>query len=35
VLPPISTRGWKVSQLDERIESIRDKFAQTLEEWPA
>jgi putative phosphoserine phosphatase/1-acylglycerol-3-phosphate O-acyltransferase len=35
VLPPVSTRGWKVSQLDERIASVRDQFEQTLENWPA
>jgi putative phosphoserine phosphatase/1-acylglycerol-3-phosphate O-acyltransferase len=33
VLEPISTNGWEVSELDERIAGIRELFARTLEEW--
>jgi putative phosphoserine phosphatase/1-acylglycerol-3-phosphate O-acyltransferase len=33
VLDPISTRGWKVSELDERVAGVRAMFARTIEEW--
>jgi putative phosphoserine phosphatase / 1-acylglycerol-3-phosphate O-acyltransferase len=33
VLDPISTHGWKVSELDERVEGVRTMFARTIEEW--
>jgi putative phosphoserine phosphatase/1-acylglycerol-3-phosphate O-acyltransferase len=35
VLEPISTKGWKVSELDDRIAAIHDRFAGALEEWPS
>jgi putative phosphoserine phosphatase/1-acylglycerol-3-phosphate O-acyltransferase len=35
VLEPISTKRWKVSELDRRIAKIRDQYAQTLEDWPS
>ena len=34
VLDPISTRRWKVSELDERVAAIHDRFERTLEDWP-
>jgi putative phosphoserine phosphatase/1-acylglycerol-3-phosphate O-acyltransferase len=34
VLDPISTRGWKVSELDERVGGVRELFARTIEDWP-
>jgi putative phosphoserine phosphatase/1-acylglycerol-3-phosphate O-acyltransferase len=34
VLKPISTSGWTVKGLDKRVEGIRARFAQTLENWP-
>jgi putative phosphoserine phosphatase/1-acylglycerol-3-phosphate O-acyltransferase len=34
VLKPIPTKGWKVSQLDDRVEKIHELFEHTLEEWP-
>jgi putative phosphoserine phosphatase/1-acylglycerol-3-phosphate O-acyltransferase len=33
VLDPISTRGWKVPELDERVAGVRELFARTIEEW--
>jgi hypothetical protein len=35
VLEPISTKGWTAKSLDERVPEIRDRFAETLEHWPA
>jgi putative phosphoserine phosphatase/1-acylglycerol-3-phosphate O-acyltransferase len=34
VLEPISTAGWTVKGLGERIEEVRLLFVQTLEDWP-
>jgi putative phosphoserine phosphatase / 1-acylglycerol-3-phosphate O-acyltransferase len=34
VLPPVSTRSWKVSELDERIAAIRRRYVDTLDNWP-
>src|SRR5439155_9957349 len=34
VLPPISTDGWRVEDLDDRIARVRVLFASTLEHWP-
>jgi putative phosphoserine phosphatase/1-acylglycerol-3-phosphate O-acyltransferase len=33
VLEPISTAGWAVSELDERIAGIRELFVSTIEDW--
>jgi putative phosphoserine phosphatase / 1-acylglycerol-3-phosphate O-acyltransferase len=33
VLEPISTRGWRVSELDKRIAAIHDLFERALEDW--
>jgi putative phosphoserine phosphatase/1-acylglycerol-3-phosphate O-acyltransferase len=33
VLEPIDTEGWEVSELDERVASIRELFVRTVEEW--
>jgi putative phosphoserine phosphatase/1-acylglycerol-3-phosphate O-acyltransferase len=33
VLEPIDTKGWKVSELDERVAGIRELFVRTVEEW--
>lgn len=35
VLPPIPTGEWTVETLHERIAEIRDRYLETLEEWPA
>jgi putative phosphoserine phosphatase/1-acylglycerol-3-phosphate O-acyltransferase len=35
VLEPIPTKRWKVSELDDRITALRERFVQTLEDWPA
>jgi putative phosphoserine phosphatase/1-acylglycerol-3-phosphate O-acyltransferase len=32
VLDPISTRAWKVSELDERVAGVRELFARTIED---
>jgi putative phosphoserine phosphatase/1-acylglycerol-3-phosphate O-acyltransferase len=34
VLEPISTEGWTASSIGERAEEIRERFVQTLENWP-
>jgi putative phosphoserine phosphatase/1-acylglycerol-3-phosphate O-acyltransferase len=34
VMEPISTDGWKTSELDARIADVHDLFASTLEDWP-
>jgi putative phosphoserine phosphatase/1-acylglycerol-3-phosphate O-acyltransferase len=34
VLPPISTKNWRVKDLDERVAGVRALFAATLEHWP-
>jgi putative phosphoserine phosphatase/1-acylglycerol-3-phosphate O-acyltransferase len=33
VMEPISTDGWKTSELDARIAEVHDLFASTLEDW--
>jgi putative phosphoserine phosphatase/1-acylglycerol-3-phosphate O-acyltransferase len=33
VLEPIDTKGWKVSELDERVAGVRELFVRTVEEW--
>ncbi len=35
VLPPVSLEEWTVADLDERIESIRRLYLDTLHDWPA
>jgi putative phosphoserine phosphatase / 1-acylglycerol-3-phosphate O-acyltransferase len=35
VLKPVSTEGWKVDELDERIADIRQRYLDTLERWPS
>ena len=35
VLPPIPTTDWEVDDLDERIDDVRARFLETLEEWPS
>lgn len=35
VLEPISTEGWKVSELDERVADVRRRYLGTLASWPA
>ena len=34
VLEPIPTKTWKVRDLNRRVEELRDRFAQTLDDWP-
>lgn len=34
VLEPISLAGWTVEDLEERIESVRQRFLATLADWP-
>ncbi len=34
VLEPISTADWTVSSLSDRVAEVRERFVQTLEEWP-
>ena len=34
VLEPISTKGWKVSEIDERVAEVRGLYLDTLERWP-
>jgi putative phosphoserine phosphatase/1-acylglycerol-3-phosphate O-acyltransferase len=34
VLPPISTKGWRVKDLDARVADVRERFSSTLERWP-
>ncbi len=33
VLPPVSTDGWTVERLDERIAEVHDQYLQTLAHW--
>ena len=33
VLEPISTTGWKVSELDQRVAGVRELFVRAIEEW--
>lgn len=35
VLPPVSTTNWKLKNLDEHVESVRQMFLDTLADWPA
>jgi 1-acyl-sn-glycerol-3-phosphate acyltransferase len=35
VLPPISTDDWTTEDLDGRVEAVRERFVNTLAEWPA
>jgi putative phosphoserine phosphatase/1-acylglycerol-3-phosphate O-acyltransferase len=35
VLPPISTSRWTVKALDRRIAEVRQRFVDTLEDWPS
>src|SRR5215469_3704513 len=35
VLPPVSTAGWTVAELDEHVERIRGQYLTTLANWPA
>jgi putative phosphoserine phosphatase / 1-acylglycerol-3-phosphate O-acyltransferase len=34
VLAPVSTDGWTVEQLDERVAEMERRFSETLESWP-
>ena len=34
VLPPIAVADWTLEDLDERIESVRQLFVATLQDWP-
>jgi putative phosphoserine phosphatase/1-acylglycerol-3-phosphate O-acyltransferase len=34
VLPPISVADWKLSELAERIEEVRQRVIHTLARWP-
>jgi putative phosphoserine phosphatase/1-acylglycerol-3-phosphate O-acyltransferase len=34
VLPPISTRGWSVEELDTRVDEVRQMFMDALAGWP-
>jgi putative phosphoserine phosphatase/1-acylglycerol-3-phosphate O-acyltransferase len=34
VLPPISVADWKVEELGERVDEVRDLFVRRLSEWP-
>ncbi len=33
VLEPISTTGWKVSELDQRVAAVRELFVRAIEDW--
>jgi putative phosphoserine phosphatase/1-acylglycerol-3-phosphate O-acyltransferase len=33
VLPPVSTEGWTVDQLDDRVAEMERRFTETLESW--
>ena len=35
VLDPIPTDGWTADDIDERIADVRQRFTDTLENWPA
>jgi putative phosphoserine phosphatase/1-acylglycerol-3-phosphate O-acyltransferase len=34
VLPPISVADWTLDDIDERIEDVRGRFRETLQNWP-
>jgi putative phosphoserine phosphatase/1-acylglycerol-3-phosphate O-acyltransferase len=34
VLPPISTEGWTVADLDDRVAAVRQAYLDTLARWP-
>jgi putative phosphoserine phosphatase/1-acylglycerol-3-phosphate O-acyltransferase len=34
VLAPIITSDWKVEELDQRVAEVRQRFVETLEDWP-
>lgn len=34
VLPPVPTEGWRVQDLDEKVVDIRNRYLETLENWP-
>ena len=34
VLQPISTEGWSADSIGQRAEEVRERFVQTLENWP-
>lgn len=34
VLPPIDVSGWKVEEMDARIAEVRQRYVDTLENWP-
>ncbi|HEV3229554.1 MAG TPA: HAD-IB family hydrolase [Solirubrobacteraceae bacterium] len=34
VLEPITTKGWKAGELDERVTEVRQLYLETLEQWP-
>ncbi|WP_420467680.1 HAD-IB family hydrolase [Panacagrimonas sp.] len=34
VLPPVDVSAWKVSEMAERIDEVRQRYVQTLENWP-
>lgn len=34
VLPPIDVSSWEVSELDERVEEVRQQYLSTLANWP-
>jgi putative phosphoserine phosphatase / 1-acylglycerol-3-phosphate O-acyltransferase len=35
VLPPVSVKGWTARNLAPKIESVRQQYIDTLEDWPA
>jgi HAD superfamily hydrolase (TIGR01490 family) len=35
VLPPIPTDGWTTDDLGDRVAAVRERFEQTLADWPA
>jgi putative phosphoserine phosphatase/1-acylglycerol-3-phosphate O-acyltransferase len=35
VLEPVSTKSWKVRELDERIAEVRRRYLDTLASWPS
>lgn len=34
VLPPVDVSGWKVEEMDARIAEVRQRYVDTLENWP-
>jgi putative phosphoserine phosphatase/1-acylglycerol-3-phosphate O-acyltransferase len=34
VLPPVLTKGWKAADIGDHAEDVRERMAQTLEQWP-